>query len=94
MSIQEVVKNLEGAVSNLTHLKIVTEVDGKELLTDIDLVQGDIRMKVHSTFLEADKKWLLDLHAAREKQGAEIVKQNVAALGRLAKLLPELKKLL
>lgn len=94
MGLGDVVAKLEGAVSELVHLKITTAVDGKELRSDIDLAQGDIRMSIDPAFLQPEMKWVLELHAAREREGAEIVRQNLAALSRLARLLPELKKLL
>ena len=94
MPVQDVISKLESAVTELVHLKITTEVEGKVLRTDVDLLQGDIRMSIDPYFLDPPKAWLLEVHANREKQGAEIVRQNIAALGRLAQLIPELKKLI
>ncbi len=99
MDIKGIVGKLESALGELVTLKITTRVgvDGdpaqKVLRTVIDLVQGDITMQVDPWFLDPAQKTVLDLHAARERQGADIVRANVAALARLVKLLPELKQL-
>ncbi len=91
MPIPELIAKLGNALTELVQLRITTEVDAKVLQTKIDLVQGDISMKLDAFFLDPAQKWLVDLHAVREKQGAEIVKQTLAALMRLAKLLPALQ---
>jgi hypothetical protein len=99
MDIKGVVSKLESAVTELVTLKITTRVgiDGdpaqKVLRTVIDLAQGDITMQVDPWFLDPAQKTMLDLHAARERQGADIVRANVAAIARLIKLLPDLKLL-
>ena len=97
MDVKGVVAKLETALTELITLKITTRVgvDGKPeqkvVRTTIDLAQGDITMQVDPWFLEPAQAPLLELHANRERQGAEIVKSNVAALAALVKLLPELK---
>ena len=100
MDIQAVIDKVQQAISELVQLKITTtvaetaadKVTKRSLQTTIDLAQGDISMMIDSWFNEPEQKSLLDLHMQREKQGAEIVKQNVEALSRLIKLLPELRK--
>lgn len=94
MGVNDVIAKLEQALAELVTLKITTKVDAKVLQTTIDLVQGDITMTIDPWFNEPGQKALLDLHMARERQGADIIKQNIAALSRLTKLLPELKKAL
>ena len=94
MGVNDVIAKLEQALAELVTLKITTKVDAKVLQTTIDLVQGDITMAIDPWFNDPAQKALLDLHMAREKQGADIIKQNIAALSRLTKLLPELKKAL
>lgn len=99
MDVKGVVTKLENALKELVTLKITTRVgvegagDQKVVRTTIDLAQGDISMQIDPWFLEQSQAALLELHANREKQGAEIVKSNLAALAGLAKLLPELKQL-
>jgi hypothetical protein len=92
MDIGAITAKIEKAISELVELKITTQVGDKVLKTTIDLEQGDISMTIDPWFNEPEQKPLLDMHLQREKQGAEIVKQNVEALSRLIKLLPELKK--
>jgi hypothetical protein len=94
MSINDLVSKLENALSELVTLKITTKVDAKVLQTTIDLAQGDISMSIDPWFMEPAQKAVLDLHLRREQQGASIIKENLAAMGRLTKLLPELKKLI
>lgn len=99
MDVKTVLAKLEKALGELVTLKITTRVgvDGaaeqKVARTTIDLAQGDITMQVDPWFLEAGQAAILELHATREKQGAEIVRSNLAALSSLVKLLPELKQL-
>ena len=94
MDIAAITAKIETAISELVDLKITTKVGDKVLQTTIDLVQGDITMSIDPWFNEPEQKPLLDMHLQREKQGSEIVKQNVEALSRLIKLLPELKKVM
>ena len=99
MDVKAVVTKLEAALTELVTLKITTRVgvDGdpaqKLLKTTIDLAQGDITMQADPWFLEPAQASILELHATRERQGADIVRANIAALSALAKLIPELKQL-
>jgi len=99
MDVSAVLKKLEQALVELVTLKITTRVgvdgaaDQKVLRTTIDLAQGDITMQVDPWFLEPGQAAILALHATREKQGADIVRANLDALGALAKVLPDLKQL-
>jgi hypothetical protein len=99
MDVTGIVAKLEKALTELVTLKITTRVgadgatDQKVLRTTIDLVQGDISMQVDPWFLESSQASILQLHATREKQGADIVRSNLEAISGLVKLLPDLKQL-
>ena len=58
----------------------------KIILTKIDLLQGDIKTVYHEEFVTGVYQNLKNYHAAREKEGYAIVKQNMDALERLLKL--------
>ena len=94
MGVTDVIAKLENALAELVTLKITTKVGDKVIQTMIDLVQGDITMTIDPCFNEVAQKPLLDLHLEREKQGADIIRQNIVALARLTKLLPDIKKAL
>ncbi len=55
------------------------------LHTSIDLIEGDARTSVDDWFLDPARKPILDLHLAREKQGADTIKANLEALQHLWK---------
>ena len=57
--------------------------DPKAILSRIDLLQGDVRTCFHEEFVTGDYQSLRDFHAAREAQGHEIIKGNIAALKEL-----------
>lgn len=99
MDVAAIVTKLETALTELVNLKITTRVgvdgakDQKVLRTTINLVAGDIDMQIDPWFLESSQAAILQLHATREKQAADIVRSNLEALSGLVKLLPELKQL-
>ncbi|NUO09716.1 MAG: hypothetical protein HUU08_13730 [Candidatus Brocadia sp.] len=55
----------------------------KVILTRINLLQGDITTVFHEEYVTGKYQGLRDFHAAREKEGYEMVKANIAALERL-----------
>ena len=67
--------------------KIIAMIDyskePKAILTKVDLLQGDIQTVFHEDFVTGNYKELKEFHAAREKQGHEIIKENLAALDKL-----------
>jgi len=58
----------------------------KVILTKIDLLQGDITTIFNEEYVTGSYQSLRDFHAAREKQGHEIVEANIAALTKLFEL--------
>jgi len=62
----------------------------KAILTKVDLLQGDIQTVFHEEFVTGNYKELKEFHAAREKQGHEIIKENIAALEKLFQLTKKL----
>jgi hypothetical protein len=61
----------------------------KVIWTSIDLLQGDILTVIHPDYEGEAGKELREFHKARETQGIAIIKENVAALRDLVKLLAE-----
>jgi hypothetical protein len=62
----------------------------KAAVTSIDLLQGDITTVYDPEFVTGQYQELKTFHAAREKEGHEIVKKNLEAVQALAKLVKEM----
>lgn len=54
--------------------------------TRIDLLQGDITTQLDEEFATGRYQGLRDYHAAREKQGHELIKSNIETLRQLVEL--------
>ncbi len=63
--------------------KVKLGPNAKEMRTCIDLLQGDITTALDDAFVTGPLQSLRDFHALREKQGADLVHSNIAALERL-----------
>ena len=77
--------NKDGSVKSLE-----IEERVKAISTCIDLLQGDITTVFDPEFVTGPYQSLRDFHAAREKEGHDIVQKNLAAIGALFKLVQEL----
>jgi hypothetical protein len=55
----------------------------KMIQTKIDLLQGDIKTIFDPEFVTGNYQSLRDFHAAREKQGSDIISNNLKALKEL-----------
>lgn len=55
----------------------------KVIMTRINLLQGDITTVFHEEYVTGKYQVLRDFHTAREKEGYEMVKANIAALEKL-----------
>ncbi len=64
----------------------------KVMHTRIDLVQGDVVTQMDEEFATGKFQALRDYHAAREKQGNEIIQANIKTLKSLFELLTQIKK--
>ena len=73
--------SVEGGEKNLPDLDY--DKNPKVILTKINLLQGDIKTVFHEEFVTGDYQSLRDFHAAREKEGYEIVRKNIEALEKL-----------
>ncbi|MCP4986755.1 MAG: hypothetical protein GY928_12095 [Colwellia sp.] len=62
------------------------EGEVKQILTQIDLLEGDITTLLSDDFLEAPYNQIRDFHAEREKRGQEIIEGNIKALKELISL--------
>ncbi len=62
------------------------EGEVKQILTQIDLLEGDITTLMSDDFLEAPYNQIRDFHAEREKRGQEIIEGNIKALKELINL--------
>ncbi len=58
----------------------------KMILTKINLLQGDIKTVYHEDFVTGPYQNLKNYHAAREKEGYDIIMRNMDAIERLLKL--------
>ncbi len=56
------------------------------IVSKFNLLDGDIRTIFGEAFVTGDYKSLVDYHTAREKQGFEIINNNIAALKALLQL--------
>lgn len=78
------------AIHNLIKLKITTTVlvndTSKSIVTEIDLLQGDITTTMGDEFVSGAYVSLRDFHQKREEQGQSIIKANVEALQSLLDL--------
>ena len=61
----------------------------KMILTKINLLQGDIKTVYHEAFVTGEYQELRAFHSAREKEGYNIVLQNIAVLERLLEMVTE-----
>lgn len=60
--------------------------DPKVILTQIDLLQGDIKTVYNEEFVTGNYQGLKEFHARREREGYEMIQKNMAALERLLTL--------
>ncbi|VEN74698.1 conserved hypothetical protein [Candidatus Desulfarcum epimagneticum] len=89
------------SIENLVTLEIITAVshpdagekgaadpfDGsRKMTTRIDLLQGDIKTLYDEEFVTGKYQALRAFHTEKEKEGYQIVMQNIAALEKLLKL--------
>lgn len=64
----------------------------KVIMTKINLLQGDITTVFHEEYVTGQYQSLRDFHAAREKEGYDMIKANIAALEKLLELAASLAK--
>ena len=64
----------------------------KAISTCVDLLQGDITTVFDPEFVTGSYKSLREFHAAREKEGHDIVEKNLKALRALFDLVKDLAK--
>jgi hypothetical protein len=65
------------------HLDVAWDDEPVAILTQVDLLQGDIKTCFHEDFVTGKYASLRDFHETREKQGHQIVKDNIQALKEL-----------
>ncbi len=95
-------EDIKNAMSNLVNLDIRTVVgtfeygkdgklqagrDAKQIVTRINLLDGDITTAFSEDFLEAPLDTVRGFHGMRERQGMEIVQGNIRALQQLVGLI-------
>ena len=79
--------NNDGSVKD-----VEIEQNGKAISTCVDLVGGDMTTVFDPEFVTGSYKSLREFHAAREKEGHDIVEKNLKALKALFDLVKELAK--
>ena len=108
MDEKKFIDTLGQALENLVTLKVTTVVgklnirstddklqwddSAKVLSTQIDLVSGDVVTGIDPSFITGEHAALRDFHAAREKQGQEIIRTNVETLKSLLDLYLDSRK--
>lgn len=63
------------------------EQPSKTILSKINLLQGDIKTVFDSEFVTGEYAALREFHAEREKQGHDIIKENIKAIKELVDLI-------
>jgi hypothetical protein len=61
----------------------------KVMLTKINLIQGDIKTVLDPSFVTGDYQSVREFHLAREKEGYQMIHQNLAAIKELYALAQE-----
>ncbi len=94
--------DIKSAMSNLVNLDIRTIVgeydyahdgkikanqDAKQIVTRMNLLDGDITTAFSEEFLEAPLDSVRGFHGLRERQGMEIVQGNIRALQQMVSLI-------
>ena len=69
-----------------TGKKLTFPEEGPKIVTQIDLLTGDITTVFNEDFLEPPLDKIRDYHAEREKQSNEIIRSNIKALMELIDL--------
>jgi hypothetical protein len=64
----------------------------KMILTKINLLQGDIKTVFDEEFVTGPYQALREFHGAREKEGYQLVQNNIAALERLFQFVKSLAR--
>lgn len=77
----------EGAEEDRRFPDLDYERDPKVILSKIDLLQGDIKTVYNEEFVTGDYQGLREFHAAREREGHDIIRKNMEALERLWNLI-------
>ncbi|ALG66809.1 hypothetical protein [Beggiatoa leptomitoformis] len=99
-------KTISDALENLVTLKIrtvvgtYTEVDGRihaeenarSIVSQIDLLGGDITTIMHDDFLIAPLNEVMQFHCERELKGQDIIQGNIRALKELVGLIATLAR--
>ncbi len=70
-------------------LDIDLSKDAKVMLTKIDILQGDIKTVYDEEFVTGKYQNLKAFHTEREKEGYNIIKQNIEILKKLLKLITD-----
>jgi len=77
---------------DVTAKELTIKPGAKVLWTAIDMLQGDIKTSIHPDFAGETGKELREFHASREQEGHAIIRNNIEALEKLAKLIESLRK--
>ncbi len=62
------------------------------IVTRIDLIDGDITTAMSAKFMEGDYKELRNFHADREKEGRDIIEQNINTLKSIAQAIIDIQQ--
>jgi hypothetical protein len=92
---QLITLNIVTAVGPIESLKdglTFDESKVKAIATKIDLLQGDITTVCDQEFVTGNYQSLREFHAEREKEGREIISNNIRTLQELLKWVSDLLK--
>lgn len=88
LEIRTIVGNVEYDQNN----RVKEGTGAKVIVTQIDLLEGDIRTAFSEQFLEPPYDKIREYHAEREKQGHEIIASNIKALKEFIELIKKVSE--
>lgn len=80
------IQTIVGEINFNDKKKVVPGEGAKQIITQIDLLDGDIRTAFSDEFLKPPLDKVREFHAEREKQGQKIIEDNIKVLKELVDL--------
>lgn len=71
--------------------KVACDNNTKLILTEINLLQGDITTKLSPEFVTGEYQSLRDFHMSRVNEAQDIVQKNIAAIKSMVELITKIK---
>jgi hypothetical protein len=71
--------------------KATCDISTRLILTEINLLQGDITTKISPEFVTGEYQNLRDFHMSRVSEAQDIVQKNIAAIKSMVELITNIK---